>query len=313
MASSSSEQRLQLFWAGFHLLVSFGVARYNSTSLAANSLAKCITFDAFGIASTAVFAILAHYPVWADSSIRHPFGLKRAEVIVRFAAAVFLTYSGIELVREVVERLAIGGGHGHGPSDDVHLDPHALNDNDYMPLSMLVTILVTLLSAVVFQNHAQLSQALDLDSAPRVLRNPFYLLTMVPSVLLLVISITDMHLHAIVDRTIAACIAGALAYIGLVLIYRLGSILLMTYPSKSVGALYQAVENDDAVVGVEGKVWQVWTGLVVVALRVSVRGGEAVEGRVRERVTRYARDILGGGYGSGKALKFDVRVECERS
>lgn len=311
LAASTADQRMQLLWSLCHLLISFVVLKFNENSLAASSLSKCITFDAFGIASGAVFEILAHFPVWSSSSIKHPFGLKRAEVVVRFGAAVFLTYSGVELVREVVERLAIGGGHGHGPTDGVHLDPHALN-SDFMTASMLVTIFITLFAAVVFDNHGQLCQALDLDSLPRPIRNPFYLLSIAPACILLGVAAMGMHLHAILDRSMATAIAAALIWIGLTLIYRLGSILLMTYPSTAVTALYDEIESDDSVYSVDGKVWQVWTGLVMVSMRVAVRGGEAAETRVRERIARYTRDVLGGGYGSGKAIKFDVKVECER-
>ncbi|CCG81496.1 Cation efflux family protein family [Taphrina deformans PYCC 5710] len=311
LKSSTTDQCIQLLWATFHLLIGFGVMKYNTASLAVSSLSKCITFDAFGIASTTVFKVLEQYPVWTNSSIKHPFGLKRAEVIVRFASAVYLTYSGVELIREVVERLIIGGGHGHGPTDEIHIDPHALN-TDFMPISMMATIFITVFAAVMFGNHSQLSQVMDLDTFPRMLRNPFYLLTILPAAALLAITMMDLHLHGFVDRSIALGIAAALMYIGLVLTFRLGSILLMTYPSSSVAALFDAVENDDSVAHVEGKVWQVWTGLVVVSMRVSVRGGESVETRVRERIVRYTRDVLGGGYGSGKSIRFEVKVECDR-
>lgn len=303
---------MQLSWAIFHLVISLCVMKYNAASLAASSLSKCITFDAFGIASAAVFQILDHFPVWQSSSIKHPFGLKRAEVVVRFGTAVFLTYSGVELIREVVERLIIGGGHGHGPTDAIHPDPHSLS-SDLMPVSMITTIGITLFAAVVFDNHGQLCQALNLEDLPRVLQNPFHLLTVVPATILLLLALSGLDLHGAVDRSIASAIAISLMWIGLTLIYRLGSILLMTYPSSAIETLYQEIENDDSVASVDGKVWQVWTGLVVVSMKVAVRGGESSEVRVRERIIRYTRDVLGGGYGSGKATRFEVRVECERT
>lgn len=309
--SSTTDQRMQMIWALFHLGISLVVMKYNSASLAASSLSKCIAFDALGIASAAIFEIMNHFPVWQNSSIKHPFGLKRAEVVAQFGAAVYLTYSGVELIREVVERLIIGGGHGHGPTDAIHLDPHSLS-SDLMSVSMFTTLGITLFAAVVFDNHGRLCQALDLEDLPRLLRNPFYLLTLVPACILLLFSTTGMHLHGFVDRLIAFAIAASLMCIGMILIHRLGSILLMTYPSSSIESLFQEIENDDCVASVDGKVWQVWTGLVVVCLKTTVRGGEASEVRVRERITRYTRDILGGGYGSGKAIRFDVRVECER-
>ena len=243
--------------------------------------------------------------------MKHSFGLKRAEVVVRFGAAVFLTYSGVELVREVVEHIVIGGGHGHGSSDAIHLDAHSLS-GEYLTLSMLVTIAVTLFAAVAFNNHSQLSEALQIEDVPGWARNPFYSLTIMPALVLLLFGITGTHLHPLVDHVVASAIALALLLIGSMLLYKLGSILLMTYPSKAIDELYRTIEEDDSVSSVEGEIWQVWSGLVVVGLRVRVSGGESMETRVRGRITRYVRDILGGGYGSGKSVKYDVRVECDR-
>lgn len=314
-SSSTNDQQLALLWGCGHLAIAFAVVKLNGPSLAVAAIAKLAAFDALGVFCTALFEILDNFPVWQKSSIHHPFGLKRSQVVVNFGQAVFLTYAGFELFREVVEHAILGGGHGHGSSDGVHLDPHSLSSVGYMPLSMAVICGAALFARMAFSNHSNLLQILDFDDAPRILQNPFAVLTLVPASILFAISVLDMHLHANIDRAMTACVGGAVTYIGGLLIFRLGSILLMTYPSTQLDAFYEAIQRDDdsIVELLDGKTWQVWSNLVVVGIRVVVRGGETGEVRARERIARLARNVLGGGYGSGKQVRYTVHVECQRS
>lgn len=129
LSASTGTQRVQIAWSLIHFLVAIATVQLNPASLSAASVAKCLSFDAFGVFSSAVFDIMNNFPVWGSSSIRHSFGLRRSEVIVGFGATVYQMYSGLELFREVVERVVIGGGHSHGVGDQVHIDPHSYVKN----------------------------------------------------------------------------------------------------------------------------------------------------------------------------------------
>ncbi|ORY86253.1 cation efflux family-domain-containing protein [Protomyces lactucae-debilis] len=314
-SSCTSDQQLAFLWSLIHLSISAAVVKFNAASLAVAAIAKLVAFDALGVFCSALFEVLDNFPVWQKSSIQHPFGLKRAQVVVNFGQAVYLTYAGFELIREIMEHAVLGGGHGHGSSDSVHMDPHSLSSSGNMPLSMAVVCVATLFSRIVYGNHGHLVQIIDLDGAPQLLQNPFAILTLLPAAMLLGLSALGMHLHAMLDRALTAFIAAIITYIGSLLIFRLGSILLMTYPSTQLDAFYHAIQQDDEgiVELLDGKTWQVWSNLVVVGIRVVVRGGETGEIRARERIARLARNVLGGGYGSGKQIRFSVHVECERS
>lgn len=369
-SSATTDQKIQFAWSLVHLVISFAVWRANEASLAAVAISKCVAFDAFGLLYGACTAAVDNFACWRSSSVERPFGVRRLEVVAMFGMAVYLLYTAVELSREVIERLVIGGGHAHGVGDHVHLDPHSLTSPATTP-AMLVTLAVTAFAQIAFGNHAQLASLLAVDLP--WLPVPFALLSIVPSLAVLasVFLFGDdehAHLHAIEDRALAGALAGALAFVGIKLIYRVGSILLVTYPVDAVDTLYEQIERDEAVdcaagqrhhhtspllgggryrssfspdaaalydsagrassVGssgggsssaeldaapVTGQVWQCWSDLVVVALRVRIRGGEDVEQAFRSRCHRYVRDILAGGYGSGNGLKLHVTVECVRS
>lgn len=42
--------------------------------------------------------MLSNFEVWKPSTIRHPFGLERAEVLTGFAMLVFLVFMGLDII-----------------------------------------------------------------------------------------------------------------------------------------------------------------------------------------------------------------------
>ncbi|BFZ54082.1 cation diffusion zinc membrane transporter Zrg17 [Savitreella phatthalungensis] len=320
VAETSVDQKLQLGWACIHLALSFALWHVNSSSLAAFAVSKCVAVEALSLVSSGVFGVWDNFDVWRGSSVSRAFGLRRTEVVTAFVLAVYIVYGAIELVRELLERLLVGGSHAHGHTDAVHIDPHALS-GDLMGVSMVICLLATAFATAAF-GRSTLTKLLAVD-VPYV-PIPFALLSGVPAAILATISFVGPHLHAFGDRLLAGVIAAAMAYTGGKLVFRLACILLLTYPVDEVQELYAQIEQDDAVARalpgqtqhdlapVQGQVWQCWVDLVVVALRVRVKGGETQEQQFRERCRRYVKEILGGGYGGGSDVKFHIAIECVR-
>ena len=92
--------------------------------------------------------------------------------------------------------------------------------------------------------------------------------------------------------------------------------LLMSYSGKGVSDVMREVANEPLVSGVEeARFWQVHYGLCMANLKLRVRGsgGGAAEdaqmGRLRDRIALLVKNRLGGGYGSGRGLKWEVTVQ----
>ena len=95
-----------------------------------------------------------------------------------------------------------------------------------------------------------------------------------------------------------------------------GSMLLMSYSAKGVNEVMADVANDPAVAGVdEARFWQVHYGLCMANLKLRVRGAlagtneDAAAIKLRERICLLVRNKLGGGYGKGEGLKWEVTVQ----
>ena len=90
--------------------------------------------------------------------------------------------------------------------------------------------------------------------------------------------------------------------------------LLMSYSGNGVKEVVGEIGMDAMVVGVEkAEFWQVHYGLCMANLCLRVRGlgGDGVpedvqQVKLRERVDRIVRNRLGGGYGKGKGVRWEV-------
>ena len=92
--------------------------------------------------------------------------------------------------------------------------------------------------------------------------------------------------------------------------------LLMSYSGKGVGDVMREIAAEPAVTGVEeARFWQVHYGLCMANLKLRVRGlgmgpsEELAIAKLRERICLMVRNRLGGGYGKGAGLKWEVTVQ----
>ncbi|RPA98110.1 hypothetical protein L873DRAFT_1844352 [Choiromyces venosus 120613-1] len=321
--SVSTEQRTRLLWCLCHLCVA-GFTLYSAQgSLALTALSHLIMFDALGASLCVAVDVLSNFEVWKRSSVRHPFGLERAEVLAGFAMSVFLLFVGFDIITHTAEHLVEGfyegsGGHDGAVEHEVHAHEahmhHARVSPGSVDLASLAALVSTCISAILLRNHARIGKAMRfaaLESLPSILSNPSHFLTIFCSFILLLIPLISIHMSAWLDRALALSMALCMIAIGVRLVCALGSMLLMSYGGKGIQDVVREIEEDTAITGIqEARFWQVHHGLCMANLKVNVSGsviGESGELKVRERITRLIRDRLGGGYGKG-AQRWEVSV-----
>ncbi|KAH0547570.1 hypothetical protein FGG08_000295 [Glutinoglossum americanum] len=245
-----------------------------------------------------VVDVLGNFEVWKRSSIRHPFGLERAEVLAGFAMSVFLLFMGMDLIshnlQHVLEHV------GHEPQIERR---HQRVSPGSVDLASLLAIISTLVSAIGLKNHARIGKAMRfayISSLPSVLSNPSHFLTLSCSALLLLLPLLSVEMYIWLDRLLSTTIAVSMCILGFRLVKTLGFMLLMSYSGSGVSDVMREIENDPAVNTVEeARFWQVHYGLCMANLKLRVHGSEDTVTRLRERVTSLIRNRLGGGYGSG--------------
>ncbi|KAI9801152.1 MAG: hypothetical protein M1825_003426 [Sarcosagium campestre] len=302
LKSMSKEQRSRMWWCLCHALVAAYTLWSAQGSLALTSLSHLILFDALGATLCVVVDVLGNFEVWKRSSIRHPFGLERAEVLAGFAMSVFLVFMGLDLIshnlQHVLESL------GHEPHQEHHHDRVSPGSVD---MAALLAIISTLVSAIGLKNHARIGKAMrfaSITSLPSVLSNPSHLLTLSCSALLLLLPLLSVKIYIWLDRGLSCTMALSMCVFGVRLVRVLGGMLLMSYAGVGrdgdAAAVMRDIETDPAVDRVdEASFWQVHYGLCMANLKLRVHGSEDTLTRLRERVASLIRNRLGGGYGSG--------------
>lgn len=287
-------------------------------SLALTALSHLILFDSLGAMLCVVVDILGNFEVWARSSVRHPFGLERAEVVAGFAMSVLLLFMGMDLISHNLQHFLEGMGR-HEPHRE---HGHARVSPGDVDAASLLAIISTIISAFLLGNHARIGKAMRfayIESLPSILGNPSHFLTISCSTMLLLLPLLSIELYLWLDRALSLTIALAMCVLGSRLVKTLGLMLLMSYSMgggggstshSNVADLMRDIESDPAVTAIEeARLWQVHYGLCMANLVLRVRGTEDGLIRLRERVASLIKMRLGGGYGGGSGQRWEVSTQ----
>ena len=283
----------------------------SENSLAMTALSHLVFFDAGSAAVCVAVDVLGNFEVWRRSSIRHPFGLERAEVLTGFAMSVFLLFGGFDLLSHGLKHVLEEGGHNH-----VMLDLVPPDTIDWASFSAMVS---TAVSAYGLRNHTRIARLMRvsyLSSLPSILSNPFHFLTLSFSLLLLLLPLLSIRYYLWLDRLICAGIAVAMSMFGLRLAVAQASMLLMSYSGggspEAVSQVIKEIEFEPAIAKLEeAQFWQVHYGLGMANLkaRVARECDEISLTKLRGRIAALIQKRLGEGYGYGGSLRWEVTVE----
>ncbi|CAM1508514.1 Fc.00g053620.m01.CDS01 [Cosmosporella sp. VM-42] len=313
--SMHKDQRTRLYWSLCHLAVATYVFFKSEGSLAMTALSHLVFFDAGSAAVCVVVDVLGNFEVWRRGSIRHPFGLERAEVLAGFAMSIFLLFGGFDLVSHSLKHLL----EGLGDHEAHHAHSHESVSNASVDLVSAAAIISTLVSAYGLKNHARIARVMRvsyLASLPSVLSNPFHFLTLSFSGLIALLPLLSVALSTWLDRLICAVISFAMFALGMRLAVAQGLMLLMSYGGTSgdlgVSNVLREIETEPSIVSIDdAQFWQVHYGLCMANLKLKVVKGydEMSLSRLRSRISALIQNRLGEGYGHGGNIRWEVTLQ----
>ncbi|KAI4214153.1 MAG: hypothetical protein LQ351_003238 [Letrouitia transgressa] len=296
--SMSRDQKTRFWWSICHMTVAAYTLWSAEGSLALTALSHLILFDSLGALLCVVVDILGNFEVWKRSSIRHPFGLERAEVVAGFAMSVLLLFMGMDLISHNLQHVLESMGH----------EAHYIHDHDRVSsgeidFASLLTIISTLISAFGLKNHARIGKVMRfayIESLPSILANPSHFLTISCSTMLLVLPLLSIKVYMWLDRALSSTMAVSMCVLGSRLVKTLGLMLLMSYSGNEALDVIRDIECDPSVSAIEeARFWHVHYGLCMASLKLRGRGTEDGLVKLRERIMSLIKNRLGGGYGSG--------------
>lgn len=336
------DQRARLYWCICHGLVAAYVFFSAGGSLAMTALSHLIFFDVGSAAICVGVDVLGNFEVWRRSSIRHPFGLQRAEVLAGFAMSVFLVFGGFDLLSHNCKHILEGvGSHApHHPHGHAHGADHAVSAGE-VDVASLAAALSTMVSAYGLKNHARIRRVMRpsylTTFLPEILANPFHSLTLFFSFLMLLLPLLSVDSFVWLDGLICAAIAVSMFVLGTRLAIAQGLMLLMSYNgrqtltpsipgssatnagtstfadrSADTEGVLREIESEPAVSRVdEAQFWQVHYGLCMATVKLCITRGcdDAALSQLRQRVRRIVQNHLGEGYGKGGPLRWEVTLQ----
>ncbi|KAK1088895.1 cation diffusion zinc membrane transporter Zrg17 [Friedmanniomyces endolithicus] len=316
--SMTSHQTARLVWCSCHFLIAGYVQFSGAGSLAMTALSRLLLFDAAGATVCVAVDVMENFEVWKRSSIKHPFGLERADVLAGFGMAVFITFMGLDIISHGIQHSLENIGHHESHSPHSH-ERVAAGPVD---ISALLSIASTLVSAVLLRNHARIGRAMRLNLIAgwgKILGNPRHFLTLSASCLLLIMPFLNMRDYKYFDLSFSFAIALLMIAFGVRLGMSLASMLLMSYKphardNRAVREVIDEIETDPGVSSVEeARFWQVHYGLCMANLKLRYRNGGGYGDemmRIRQRVTSLIRQRLGEA--KGVVWEISVQMSVER-
>jgi divalent metal cation (Fe/Co/Zn/Cd) transporter len=253
--------------------------------------------------------VMGNFEVWKRSSIKHPFGLERADVLAGFGMAVFISFMGLDILSHGIEHSLENVG-THVPHSS-----HAHNrvGAGSVDVASLLAIGSTLVSAIGLKNHKRIGKATNISLIAgwgKIFGNPSHVLTLSASVLLLILPMLSISTYTYFDLGFSFTVAILMIILGYRLGSSLASMLLMSYkptPTKDGGNLSSKTAVRDVIADIssdpsvsvveEARFWQVHYGLCMANLQLRYHngGGYGDEmSRIRQRVTSLIRQRLGG-------------------
>ncbi|GKU00317.1 cation efflux family protein family [Fusarium langsethiae] len=312
--SMTKDQRIHCYWSMCHLTVATYIFFRSEGSLATTALSHLVFFDAGSAAVCVMVDVLGNFEVWRRSSIRHPFGLERAEVLAGFAMSVFLLFGGFDLVSHTLKHFLESLGSHEAHHEHGHDSPDGSID-----LVSAAAMVSTLVSAYGLRNHARIAKLLRvsyLAALPSVLSNPFHFLTLSFSAVIALLPLLSISLYTWLDRLICAVIAFAMFALGMRLAVAQGLMLLMSYGgsdgNNGVSAVLREIETEPSVVAIDdAQFWQVHYGLCMANIKLSVVKGydEMSISKLRQRISGLIQNRLGEGYGHGGSIRWEVTLQ----
>jgi len=298
--SLTSNQTLRLVWCACHFLISAYVQYSGAGSLAMTALSRLLLFDAAGATVCVVVDVMGNFEVWKRSSIKHPFGLERADVLAGFGMAVFISFMGLDIISHGVEHSLENIG-SHVPHTE---HEHERVSAGSVDSASLLAIIATLVSAILLKNHKRIGKAIRFSTLARwgkIFGNPSHVLTLSCSALLLILPLLSIKTYSLFDLIFSLFIAISMIAFGVRLGTSLASMLLMSYKPPSddkhaVRDVISEVASDGSISAVEeARFWQVHYGLCMANLKVRYFEGAGDDmSRVRRKVTELIRQRLGG-------------------
>ncbi|KAF3895895.1 Cation efflux family protein family [Trichophyton interdigitale] len=304
--SMSRDQKARFWWSLCHMAVAGYTLWSAHGSMAMTGLSHLMLFDSLGAMLCVVVDILGNFEVWKRSSIRHPFGLERAEVVAGFALSVLLFFMGGDLISHTVQHVLGGSHHAHPHNEHERVTPGSID------MTALLSIAATLISAIGLKNHGRIGKAMRvtyIQALPSLLSNPAHFLTLSCSTLLLLLPLISISFYSMLDPVISFTLAFSMCSLGIRLVVNLGSMLLMSYAGPGVSAVMKDIAAHPSVTTVEeARFWQVHYGLCMANLRLRVSGSEEAITLLRERIVNMIKQRLGGEYGTG-VQKWEVSLQ----
>ncbi|KAG5439423.1 hypothetical protein PCANB_001997 [Pneumocystis canis] len=257
LKSMTKNQKIYLFWSCFYLIIAFLIWNFKYAPIFSSALGSIIMYDAISMF------------------------LKRIEVLGKFSIAVFLLYMAMNSLKSIMEEIII-----NSLSKDQPLKKMESNQIlwSFPPVIIIISIVITIVSALYFNNHSQLAKGIFSSSGMfSTLLNPFHLKSLLPLFVYLFITLASPSTINTLDKYLTLLFEIPICILGYIVIKKLGRILILSFPGDNVQNCIKELEKVSLIHSVKlVNIWQPYFSFYMANFNITTKDDENMNLKIRE-------------------------------
>ncbi|KTW32590.1 uncharacterized protein T551_00075 [Pneumocystis jirovecii RU7] len=283
LKSMSKNQKICLFFGFFHFIIACLIWNFKYAPVSSTTLGSIIMYDAISMLFTFFLDIYSNFEIWYANTVKYPFGLKRVEVLGKFSIAVFLLYMSMNSFKKIIETSLLGPF----SNTDVLKESKSMQVLwSFSPVIIIISIIITIISIVQFNNHYQLAKEIGIFPSSKMLYtflNPFYLKSLLPLFIFFFMTITSLSTINTFDKYISLLFQIPTCILEYIVIKKLGRILILSFPSDNVHNCISKLEKGTLIHSIKlANIWQPYFSFYIANFNITTKSNESMNFEIQE-------------------------------
>lgn len=282
LKNTSKNQKTYLILCCSHFIIAFIIWNFKYAPFSSTTLGSIIMYDATNMLFMFLLNIYEKYEFWHENTIKHPFGLKRVEVLGKFSIAIFSFYISINSFKNIIEESII---YSFSEKDILKNSEFSQITLFFSFIIIAISIIMTTITTVYFNNRFHLAKGIFSSTIFPTILNPFYLKSLLPLFIFLFMILASPSMINTHDKYISVLFEIPMCILRYIIIKKLGGILILSFPEDNVRTCIKELEKETLIHSIKlAYIWQPYFSFYIASFNISTKNDESMNFKIQEFV-----------------------------
>ncbi|KTW29692.1 hypothetical protein T552_00900 [Pneumocystis carinii B80] len=311
LKNTSKKQKNCLILCFCHFIIAFLIWNFKYAPFSLTTLGSIIIYDAINMLFIFFLNIYEKYEAWHENTIKHPFGLKRLEVLGKFSMAIFSLYMSINSFKNIMEHSII----------DLFSERNILKRSEFSQMTwtfsfmvIVISIIITTISAIYFNNRFYLTKGIfSLSTVFPALLDLFYLKSIIPLFIFLFMILVSPSTINTFDKYMSLLFEIPMCILRYIVIKKSVGILILSFPEENLQTCIKELEKETLIHSVKlAYILQPYFSFYIASFNISTKCDESMNFKIQEFINnilyRNFKELINN-YEDENILEINVSIE----